>query len=618
VSQRSTQHQERLLYFVGELQLILPRLRVVISGRGMHVDADESDDDGHQKITGPVDALAKTVKPLELKELSEAEAISLLDSLGSPSARINKAIVKRVGGHPLSLRLSAQLVGTVAKKLEKPAAELSSADLFGDQWLAHMSEGMLYRRIIAHIPDVPLQKLADPGLVLRELTADIIFSVLNEPCCLELRSSNEADALFERLKQFNQLVSVQSATVVRHRPELRQRVLKEMMHGQLPLCRDIWLRAANFYKDQGDGRAEEMYCRLMLDEDPGKLAARWEPSLEKSLLKSRAEMPVRARQFLDLMALTNSGRLHLESETAGELDLVLLAEEMKLLLSRGSANAALDLFRATTSGRVPRYDSILYPVHVRAIAQSGDLDTAMAMALKALDRLEGAGKTRSARYEELLLLCCQVTRAQHAAKAGTLRLVLRRVLRRGLETIPAGKLVERFMNVDFHGGEPESILRLAIALLELMDVEAGGSRSVDPGGAEQARMCALRGLDALRKLGPDYFSIDGGLLVRSLAWLSTHFTSAPEMQQLLGVPQVMATLHRNYGESLRAYFAKRENEFPVELVARLGEWTVETSGGFDVGTVTEDQLVAIGAALRVVIDARDTAQGSPFARRSPQ
>lgn len=611
VSQRSTQHQGELLRFVGELQRILPRLRVVISGRGMHVDAKEDDDEDDPPVTGLVDELAKTVKPLELEELSEPEALDLLESLGSPSPEIDKAIVERVGGHPLSLKLAAQLVNTVANKLKKAPGELSPDDIFGAPWLEHMSEGMLYRRIIAHISDPPLQKLADPGLVLRELTADIIFKVLNAPCGLELRSSGDAEGLFERLKQFNQLVSVQSTTVVRHRLELRQRVLKEMMFRRQQLCQDIWLGAANYYKDRNDGRAEELYCRLMLDEDPAQLGVRWQAGLEKGLLKSRAELPVRARQFLDLMAMTNGGGLQAVNESPGDLDLILLAEEMKLLLSRGSAMEALDLFRARVGERVPRHSSVLYPVQVRAIAQSGELETAMAMGVKALDGLEEAGKTGSARYLELLLLCCQVTRAQHAANKGS-RFVLRSALRRRQEPMRAARLVERFMKIGFDGGKPASVLRLAVGLLELLDVEAAGKSDADPGAADHAGMCALRARDALGKLGPDYFSVDGSLLLRSLAWLSAHFPSAPEVQQLLGVPQVMAILHRDYGESLKAYFAKRENKLPAELVAQLSGWTVEASSKFEVLMVTGDTLAEIGAALRAVIQARDTAQGSQF------
>lgn len=615
VSQRSIQHQEQLLRFVGDLQLILPRLRVVISGRGMHADIEEQADADSPKpeMTGLVDELARAVKPLELKELSEPEALHLLEALASPNPRLNKAIVGRVGGHPLSLKLAAQLVSTVARKLDKPPTELTAADLFGKQWLDHMSEGLLYRRIIAHISDEPLQKLADPGLVLRELTADIIFSVLNEPCRLGLHTSNEAHELFGRLKQFNQLVSIQSATVVRHRPELRQRVLKEMMYGQLELCRDIWFRAARYYQNREEGRIEELYCRLMLDEDTEKLAGRWHRGLEKSLLRSRAEMPVRARQFLDLMALTSDGRAQAGEAPAGELDVVLLAEEMKLLLSRGSANEALDLFRATISGRVPRYDSALYSVFVRAIAQSGDLDAAMTMSLKALDRLANAEKSGGPRYEELLLLCCQVTRAQHAAKAGTLRFVLRRALRRA-EPMRAGKLVERFLNFELSGSRPVAVLRIAIALLELLDAEATDKRVVDPSGTDHAQICATRGWIALRKLDPDYSGVDGGLLVRSLAWLSAHFSSAPELQALLGVPQLMAILHRDYGESLSAYLEKRKTVLPAELVARFGAWRVQTSTGFEVGTLTEGQMSEVGAALRAVIHARDNAQGSTSAR----
>jgi hypothetical protein len=220
----------------------------------------------------------------------------------------------------------------------------------------------------------------------------------------------------------------------------------------------------------------------------------------------------------------------------------------------------------------------------------------MTMSLQASGRLEGAGKTGSARCQELLLLCCQVTRAQHAAKAGTLRLALRRALRPGVEPVPGGKLVQRFMKVDFHGSKSVSVLRLSIALQELLDVEAAGRSDVDPGGADQARMCASRGLDALRKLGPDYFSVDAGLLVRSAAWLSAHCALAPEVRQLLDVPQVMAVLHRDYGKSLKAYFANREDALAAELVARLGAETVEPSASLEAGTLTKDQQAAIGAA----------------------
>jgi hypothetical protein len=612
VSQRSIQHQRQLLRFVGDLQRILPRLRVVISGRGMHADLEENAnaDASPTDSVGLVDELAKTVRPLELKELSEPESLSLLEALGSPNPRLNKSIAGRVGGHPLSLKLAAQLVATVARKLDKHPGDLTAPDIFGKEWLDHMSEALLYRRIIAHIPDMPLQKLADPGLVLRELTADIIFHVLNDLCELKLRTSEEAENLFDRLKLFNQLVSVQSATVVRHRPELRQRILKEMMHGKSKLCRAIWLRAVRYYKDRGQNRTEELYCRLMLGQDTDRLARRWEPGLEKSLLKSRGEMPARARQFIDLMALVATASPPSAEASAGGLDEALLAEEMKLLLSRGGAKEALELFRATATGQVPRYDSALFAVHVRAIAQSGDLNTAMTKALEAMDRLDDVGKTDSPRYEELLLLCCQVTRAQHLANAGKLRIAFRRVMYRH-EPLQAGRLVRRFAKINADRGKPAIVLRIAVTLIELLGLEKGSEPGMEGLQSEQSYLCMMRGRIALQQLGPDYSGVDGGLLVRGLAWLGTYYDAAPELETILSIPQVVAVLYRDYGESLTAHLSDLPSDLPIELVM-LSALAQGKPAGPDRWELTSTQVVKVAAVLRTVIRLRDNAQGSLF------
>lgn len=617
VSQRSDRYLEALFEFIGRLQEILPRLRVVISGRGLH-DDDPEDAYRSSPIRGTrlLDQLLIEVKPLELKEIAEEEAIELLEALGSPDRRLNKGIVNRVGGHPLSLKLAAQLVATIAGKLGKAPGELTSAEVFGSQWLERMSEGFLYRRIVAHISDVPLQKLADPGLILRELTADLIYYVLNEPCRLELSSDFDAARLFSRLKRYTQLVSVQSEEVVRHRPELRRRILKEMMHGQAKLCRDIWTHAARYYQDRDENRTEELYCRLMLDEDPAVLASRWQYGLEKRLLKSRGEMPVRARQFLDLMALVSDGRTQESSLVTEDLDLSVLAEEMKILLSRGNAKEALDMFRATGTGRTPRFDSALYAVYVRAMAQAGDLDGAMSRSIVGLDRLEEAGKAGDARYEDLLLLCCQVTRAQHGLDTGKLRFAARRVLRR-MKPMEAGQLAVRFGRLDFYDGRPLHALRIAVVLLELFNIESGETDESDaqvvygdPFGWSQK--CANYGFDALQRLGPDYAGVDGGLLVRALAWLSPFYGATPVLVELLSVPQVRAVLHRDYEKLLMDWAKRRGSEISRRWQPHLFGAREGLVPGVERGVVSGAEMQDIGSALRTVINARDTAQGSLF------
>lgn len=597
VSQRSAVHQAALLQFIGELQAILPRLRVVISGRGMHADAESNT----YALSGLVHELAKAVEPLELPELSRAEAAILLESNGSPNERLNVAIVERVGGHPLSLKLAAQLVRTVSDKLAKRVEDLTAADLFGPVWVSHMYEGMLYRRIIAHIPDEPLQKLADPGLVLRELTAEIIFHVLNEPCGLGLSALADAERLFERLKEFNQLVSIQSTHVVRHRSELRERVLSEMIRGKLPLCRDIWFRAARYFEERGESRTEEVYCRLMLDEHVTVLAERWQPGLEKGLLKSRVEMPENARQFVDLMALradTDPG-----STVEGELGLLLLAEEMKLLLARGNAKEALELFKAKSRRKVPPFDSILYVVYLRAIAQSGGLEAALAMAWSALERVEKKQGTADSKYEELLLLCCQVTRSQRLTLLQGLKRAFGRAL--GNLSLDWARLFKKFNRLDFNSSRTTNILRIAVEMLDLYEVEF--VNGVDQDLDSASRVCAEQGLAMLRQMSPHYFGVDGALLVRSFAQISRRFPSAPELQALLEVPQVMAVLQRDYPVAVRAFSDENwvagadawQGPMSSEMGAAFGP-TVVRSRALDA-----DSLSDFGTELRGAIRARD-------------
>lgn len=598
VSQRSERHQELLFIFVGQMQQILPRLRVVISGRGIHADAtvDGDPDASPHKATGLTGELAVSTTPLELKPLSKTEATALLESLGSPLNSLNVAIYSRVGGHPLSLKLAAQLLCTVAESLGKPASEMRAADLFGHKWIAHMSEGMVYRRIIAHIPDEGLKRLTDPGFVLRELTADIIFEVLNNPCELRLPTIHDARKLFDRLKQFNQLVTIQSDAVVRYRPDLRERVLHEVMHGNRKLCREIWLQASRYYQSRSENRTEELYCRLMLDQDPKVLADRWQAGLEKNLLRSRKEMPVRARQFLDLMTLTGDSHGTTGELVSGDLDMAVLAEEMKLLLARGNAKEALDLYRATAAGRVPRLDSVLHAVHLRAIAQSGEANRSLDMALEGMRKLEEEGRTDLAAYEGLLLLTCQVTRAQYSPKSKTFRSWLWR--RNTSVLIPVSKLIERFKRINFDAGRPVSVLRIAIALLELLDVETQSRTMSESTNFHNVAFCAYRGWDALVLLAPDFADVDGGLLIRSIAWLSPHFAGASLLKQILDTPQVQSVLSQDYADAIEVELSRMRRPIPLA-------WLRSENTATQRNAMSMSEMSLFCEILRVVIHAAD-------------
>jgi hypothetical protein len=595
VSQRSPRHLQHLLNFIGELQSVMPRLRVVISGRGMH--SDES----AWHSAGLINELAKAMRPLEIGELSESDACALLRSLGAPNLRTNKAIFRHTGGHPLSLRLAAQLVRAMAQEQGRDASEITSAELITDEWRDGMSEGFLYGRIISHLPDGALQSLADPGFVLREITPGVLLDVLNKPCGLGLSNLEEAEALFDRLAQFNQLVSFQSAGVLRHRSELRDRVLTDMWRRRRKLCRQIWSSAVEYYEQGKEGSAEAMYCRLMLDQPTELLVEKWRTGMEKALLRSRREMPTRARQFLDLMALMADGQSSLDErlDRNSDLDQALLAEEMKLLLSKGEAQEALNLFRATSSEKAPRYDSRLYSIYLRAAAQSGDLTGAVSAAWRTMDRLEVADRVDGGAYHELLLLCCQITQAQHARRSpGTSR-------KDGF-LLQANDLWHRFDTAFLKTDRPVQVLRTAIALLSVFDLEGSASSDVGLFNEKSARLCAERALDAMERLRPDYARVDGPLLVRALAWLSAHGGTEAGLLELLMVPQATEVLIRDYGNSLEAYLA---NAGDFRLMAKLRSSSeAQLAGRSRSIGMTPEEFNSLCLALRQLVRARDNTQ----------
>jgi hypothetical protein len=161
-------------------------------------------------------------------------------------------------------------------------------------------QGYLYRRLLGRIADKDVRKLAHPGLVLRRVTPELIEEVLAEPCGIVIDESAGAEDLFNRLSQEVTLVTYEPDGSLRHRPDVR-RIMLDSLARDAPLkVRQIHERAAQFYHHQAgpEARAEEIYHRLFLEEDPTELDPLWEPGVEQYLLGAVDEVPQRARSYL--------------------------------------------------------------------------------------------------------------------------------------------------------------------------------------------------------------------------------------------------------------------------------------------------------------------------------
>jgi hypothetical protein len=397
---------ERFADFVRGFLTILPAARVVISGRG--------------KIVLPLDMHA-----LVLKDLDPLNADAVLQARGVADAALRLRIIEVMGRSPLVLRLAATAVLNERLKLDDMAQ-------FEAQARSTKVHGLLYTRILGHIRDPEIERLAHPGMVVRRLTAEIIRVVLAEVCAID---PARADDLFARLPNHIDLFEPASGTgaqvgaltdpgALRHRQDLREAIIDVMADD--PRWREVLPRihqlAAGYYAGQ-DGpvsRAEHLYHLLMLDTDPEFLDALWDARAQPLLARAWTEpLPLRARSWLGL-------RLGLDWHASGE-DMRLIDWEIRTArvaqdrLSVGDAAGALDILRERTD-RTPA--SPLTLIEARALSASGQPADALALIEATLARMQAPAAQRLALHQLAAEIAGQdqqdATAALHAEQAAAL------------------------------------------------------------------------------------------------------------------------------------------------------------------------------------------------------
>jgi len=280
----------QLYHFMEQLQSQYPLLRTVVAGRA------------------PVTQF-KT-EQLELSNLDQEAAKSFLEHACNTDAATAQVIVSKVGGNPLTLKLAAEFVNAEGvSALADPSLKKAPYHGYGKKLSEIERQGILYRRILDHIHNPKVLKLANPGLVLRYITPRLIQEVLNKPCGLEIDSAYAAEELFEETAREVSLVTRIAANTLQHRADIRKVMLRLMIQDDPAQVARINTLAVKFYQKETSlaAKAEEFYHRLCLDQPARELDKHWADGMQQFLAGITDELPLRAQTYL--VARTGNGHL---------------------------------------------------------------------------------------------------------------------------------------------------------------------------------------------------------------------------------------------------------------------------------------------------------------------
>lgn len=382
---------DRLWALVKALASTYPNTCVVVAGRAPV---------GHPEVD------AADIPTIELGELDNAAAIDYLVTRGVAEP-VAQALVDRVGGSPLSLQLasaaanrtgdgddSGEWVNTLPARRRR---------LFGsvDDMLI---QGVLYDRLLHHITNGDVRRLAHPGLVLRRITPQIISDVLAPHCGVNVPNSDRARELFSEMARELDLVDHIAPDVLQHRSDVRRIMLRLLEKDKTSASQAVERSAVDYYAQSDDpaDRAEELYHLLRL-EDLREVRRRWIPAAAKHIGYVDDELPARSARMLARL------RQDVPDDLVDEFEQVewetRTAAEVENLLAQGFVDHAL---KALEGGRPWTTCTPLHALLVDALLRAGRVDEARQTAASALDE-EGVDRCGDP-YFELLLTSAEAAR----------------------------------------------------------------------------------------------------------------------------------------------------------------------------------------------------------------
>ena len=382
IQMRGLDHELRLWTLIDAVQKTFPTLRTVVCGRAL-VERTPTRD------------VAMRLLPLGDFGVEIAEVF--LAKLRVDDRAVARRIYRQVGGNPLNLKLAAEVYRTEGL----PSGRVSEISRALRRFAAGESlvQGQLYQRILGHIHNPDVRRLAHPGFMLRVITPDLIREVLQGPCGLNVTDATEATRLFDELGKEVALV-VSDDEGVRLRSELRPVMLKLLLRDTPSQAAEINRLAVEYYSRQEGpkARAEEIYHRLQLGQTSTEVAPRWQPGIHSYLVNALDELPPQGRGVLAaLLGVTMSERDVKAADTATWE--VYTARHAGEMLRLGGLQEALAMLRERTD-RTP--GSPLHLLEAKALALLGRAKEADQALRKAIDAAAESGD-RSAMLEALLL-----------------------------------------------------------------------------------------------------------------------------------------------------------------------------------------------------------------------
>jgi hypothetical protein len=246
----------------------VPGLPVVVSGRAEWED--------------------RPVEQLPLGDLDPDAARQVVIAERTP-ATVAAKVVELVGGNPLCLRLAVQVLHRDGLEAFDGLAadDLSVSGAIRSQ----LVQGLLYKRILGHLHDKEVKKLAFPGLTVRRIDPGVIREVLAVPCGLDVPDDATADDLFTRLSREIALVQPGRAGALYHRSDVRRVMLGLLRTESAGQYEAINRAAAEYYRARTAGqptpdpaaRAEEIYHRLASGDPIEEIDRLWVTGVEEFL-----------------------------------------------------------------------------------------------------------------------------------------------------------------------------------------------------------------------------------------------------------------------------------------------------------------------------------------------
>jgi hypothetical protein len=382
LARRDESFSQEIFGFLTKLSSSLTQARVIAAGRSL-----------------PSAALFPgRRRPWPLTGLDPPDALQLLRSLTigtHTSDNLLQEIVRLLHGNPLSLHLAADVLKRTG---EDPTQLIAVAE--GNV------QGQLYSRLLEHIRDRRVRAVAHPGLVVRRLTPEIIREVLAEPCGIAPLDDSEAARIFWALGDEATLCepSPDGDGALVHRQDVRTLMLPAIQEDSPGTTRAIHEAAVRYYEAEQDRpaapgpglvpRREELYHRLMLEQEHPTLDQRWDPAVTSDLAMVTDEFPPRSRLYLNI-------KLHgqrLDPAALAEADdyewQLAVRPAAMLRMERGQVAEALKLVqeRRASDGR-----SLLPDIEIEALERRGRVRKALKLAREERERASQQGAVRQVR-----------------------------------------------------------------------------------------------------------------------------------------------------------------------------------------------------------------------------